>query len=42
MKKDKLKKIEAKIKKGLPLTKDEAVFHIVYSKEINLEVVRCN
>lgn len=42
MKKDKLKKIEAKIKAGLPLTKDDIVFHIVFSKEINLEVARCN
>lgn len=39
MRKDKLKKIEAKIKLGLPLTKEEKAYYILFSKELSLEVL---
>lgn len=42
MRKDKLKKIEAKVKLGLPITKEERAYHILYSKKLNMGVIRCS
>lgn len=35
----KLKQIETKIKEGLPLTKQERAYHLLFAKTINLEVL---
>ena len=37
--KSKLKKIEAKMKLGLPLTKEEKAYYILFAKELNLGVL---
>ena len=38
MRKDKLKKIEAKMKLGLPLTKKEKSYYFIYSNALDLEI----
>ena len=36
---NKLKKIKSKIKLGLPLTKEEKSYYIIFGKELNLGVL---
>lgn len=37
----KQKQIEAKVKLGLPLTKSEKALYVLFSKKIDLEVIKC-
>lgn len=39
MKKDKLNKIKAKVRLGMPITREERAYHMIYSKELDMEVV---
>lgn len=40
MKRSKLRKIEAKVKLGLPLTREEQGYHIIHSKDIDMAIVK--
>ena len=42
MKKQKLKKIEAKARLGLPISNEEKAYYILHSKIIDREVVKCS
>ena len=39
MGKDKIKKIEAKVKLGLPITKEERALYIIHAKVFDMEVL---
>lgn len=39
MKQEKIKKIEAKVKLGLPLTREERAYYILFAKELNVQVM---
>lgn len=39
MKQEKIKKIEAKVKLGLPLTREERSYYILFAKELNVQVM---
>lgn len=41
MKKDNLKRIEAKAKMNMPLTNEEKAYYMLFSKSYDMEVLRC-